>query len=94
MSHVLLIEGADGDLVDAHTVCSDSCHRSLAVELDVPYGGWFGCIELEFNDYCQSCGTLIHGVEGPHEFHNTVCEDTTCELCSDERKLQLELATV
>jgi hypothetical protein len=94
MSHILLIEGADGDTVDAHTVCSDSCHRSLAVKLNVPYKGWFGCVELEFNDYCQSCGELIHGVEGPYEFHNTVCEDTTCELCSDERKLQLELSSV
>jgi len=66
MTHILLIEDSHGDVVEGHTVCSDSCHRSLAVELNVPYNGWYGCVELEFDDYCQSCGDLLHGVDGPH----------------------------
>ena len=66
MTHMLLIEDSDGDVVEGHVVCSDSCHRSLAVELNVPYNGWYGCVELEFDNYCQSCGDLLHGVDGPH----------------------------
>ena len=64
--HMLLIEDSEGDVIDGHDVCSDSCNRTLAETLKVPYEGWLGCIEAEFDTACASCGDKIHGVEGPH----------------------------
>ena len=82
--HMLLIEDSSGDIEAGHEVCSDSCHRTLAATLEVPYKGWLGCIEAEFNTICESCETVIHGVEGPYEGpeFGIVCGDANCESCS------------
>jgi hypothetical protein len=59
MSHLVLIDDAQGDLVDVRTYCSDFCAQS-----DDAYAGWNGCNELEFDTPCDECGNLIKGFEG------------------------------
>lgn len=83
MAHMLLIEDIDGDVEEGHWICSDSCHRTLADTLEVAYKGWLGCIELEFNTFCECCGDFMHGIDGDGG-HDIVCEDSTCDTCSTD----------
>ena len=64
--HYLIKEDVNGDAVEGWEVCSDSCHRWLAGFLDLPYNGWYGCHEAEFDTSCHSCGDEIAGVCGPY----------------------------
>lgn len=52
--HVLIIE-KDGEMIDAYNVCSDTCHQELAQKMNVPYGGWNGCHEMNAPQYCENC---------------------------------------
>ena len=57
--HYVTIDNSEGDLIEAVPVCSESCGRQ--------YGGWNGCHELEFDDFCGSCESRIVGVLGAYD---------------------------
>ncbi len=59
MAHLQYIEDADGDLIDLEYFCSDSCARNGATN----YQGWSGIHELEFTEWCKSCGVVIGGTD-------------------------------
>jgi hypothetical protein len=42
MAHIVLINDADGELVDIHYYCSDFCAKH-----DTNYCGWYGCVEID-----------------------------------------------
>ena len=65
--HMLIVEDINGDAVEGYEVCSDSCHRWLAEHEGLPYNGWNGCHEAEFNTSCYSCDAFIAGVNGTYE---------------------------
>ncbi len=81
MAHMLVVEDINGDVEEGHWVCSDSCHRILANTLNVPYNGWYGCVELEFNTFCECCEDFMHGINGNHDVGEIVCDDSTCDTC-------------
>jgi len=60
MSHAHYIEDGQGQLVDIANLCSDSCNREYAGEA---YGGWNGCVELEYTDWCANCGVVLPGFD-------------------------------
>ena len=66
--HYVEIEDNEGDLIDAIPTCSESCARQYCSDNNLEYGGWNGCRELEFNDYCGSCESVIVGVEGAYVY--------------------------
>jgi hypothetical protein len=57
--HILPIEDRDGQLIDAHTLCSDYCHREYAEKIGVEYGGWYGCQEVDAPAWCANCNEKI-----------------------------------
>lgn len=59
MAHIHIIKDEQGNAIDCNYFCSDSCNRIHSKET---YQGWYGCVELEFNDVCINCGNLIKGV--------------------------------
>lgn len=59
MAHLVLIEDAAGDVVDAEVLCSDYCARQRD-----HYAGWNGCNEVEFDSACAECGAPIPGYLG------------------------------
>lgn len=61
MAHFVLVDDAQGDLIDIRNYCSDYCARQ-----DDAYAGWNGCNELEFDDTCEACGDPIKGFSGPY----------------------------
>jgi hypothetical protein len=65
--HGVLVEDAQGDLVDIHYYCSDWCART-----DPLYNGWNGCNEIEFGEKCQNCGADIAGTQ---DYINGLRED-------------------
>ena len=95
MSHVLTIDDEVGDLVEMYDVCSDSCHRTLAMRLGEVYAGWNGCHELEFGTACDNCGVWLCG------FEDDICHDQMSNIvvarfrtdetiyCDDGHVLQL-----
>ena len=62
MAHFVLIEDADGDLIDLAVYCSDFCAKTSAA-----YAGWYGAQEVEFDTECVNCGTTVHGALGAYE---------------------------
>jgi len=67
--NIHLIEDKDKQVVDALYFCSDfHCQEFLSQkDNDKEYGsyqGWYGCHELEFDDYCAYCEKKIKGVSG------------------------------
>ena len=66
--HYVIVEDNEGDLIDAIPVCSDSCHRQYCEVNNLEYGGFNGCHELEFDDYCGSCESVIVGVSGAYVY--------------------------
>ena len=64
--HYLIIEDGEGEIVDLHNLCSDACHRQLAFDLSVEYGGWHGCQVSEFDTVCVNCDAHIPGAYGPY----------------------------
>jgi hypothetical protein len=60
-AHVLPIDDEHGEMIDAHVLCSNNCHRELASRLGVEYGGWNGCIELDgwVAMTCANCGDTL-----------------------------------
>ena len=32
-----------------------------------PYGGWYGCQEIEFDEICAGCGEVIEGYDSQKE---------------------------
>lgn len=69
MHEMILTEA--GEAIDVAYFCSDACHRDYAGDA---YEGWSGCHELEFTDYCWSCGVVIPGAEDAceHQLSNVV----------------------
>jgi hypothetical protein len=59
MAHIHIIKDEQGDVIDSNYFCSDSCNR---LHSKGTYQEWHGCVELEFDDVCINCGTLIKGV--------------------------------
>jgi hypothetical protein len=59
MAHAVYIDDAYGDLIDLRTYCSDFCAQT-----DNAYAGWNGCIEYDFDTYCEDCGRFIPGTQG------------------------------
>lgn len=72
MANAVLINATDGDLLDIHYYCSDSCAKH-----DEHYSGWYGCVDLyDYARYCRTCdvllpytvetpvGTVLHNSEG------------------------------
>jgi len=59
MAHIHIIENEQGDAIDCNYFCSDSCNRTHSKET---YQGWYGCVEVEFDDVCINCGNLVKGV--------------------------------
>ena len=58
MSHLVLLEDIDGDVVDYNGYCSDFCARD-----DPDYDGWNGCNEISVSQPCVGCGTLVEGLD-------------------------------
>ena len=63
-----LIEDKDKQVVDALYFCSDFHHQKFLLQEDNQkkygsYQGWYGCQELEFDDYCAYCDKKIKGFE-------------------------------
>ena len=59
MGHQVLIEDANGELVDALPYCSDACASA-----DPHYAGWYGCVEFpDGPEWCVGCGVLINELE-------------------------------
>jgi len=59
MAHAVETIDSNGEVVDVVFLCSDACHREYA---GADYRGWYGCIELEFTDYCAQCGVVLPGI--------------------------------
>lgn len=64
MAHHHYIQSPDGDLVDLRTFCSDPCHKDWCASRNAVYEGWNGSHEVEFDTFCDLCGSLIHGSSG------------------------------
>ena len=64
--HYVMIDNSEGDLIDAIPVCSESCARQYCSDNNLEYDGWNGCHELEFDDFCGSCNSVIVGVLGAY----------------------------
>ena len=67
--NIHLIEDKDRQVIDALYFCSDfHCQQFLFQEDNQKkygsYQGWYGCQELEFDDYCSYCEKKIKGVNG------------------------------
>jgi len=56
MSHLVIIEDAVGDAIDARIYCSDCCARE-----DEFYAGWNGCNDVDYNTNCYECRREIFG---------------------------------
>lgn len=54
MSHLVPIEDSNGELVEVHYYCSDSCAKT-----DPLYAGWYGCHETTGPEVCLACGESI-----------------------------------
>lgn len=54
--HLVIIEDAIGDAVDANIYCSDWCAQT-----DDAYAGWNGCHELDYTSACANCYRPIEG---------------------------------
>ena len=72
MAHIRQINDDTGDLVDLVYFCSDSCNRDWHPEGITdqgvePYGGWYGCHEIESDEICASCEDVIEGYDSPKE---------------------------
>jgi len=52
--HQVLIEDADGEVVDAERYCSDFCARGSD-----HYAGWDGCNEVDGPQWCEGCGNKL-----------------------------------
>ena len=63
-----MIEDNEGELIEAIPMCSDSCVRQYCLDNNLKYDGWNGCHELEFDDYCGSCESVIVGVCGAYVY--------------------------
>ena len=63
MTHYIIIEDDQGEMVDRIDVCSDACHRDWCRDNDQPYEGWHGCNETELTDWCASCKVVLPGSE-------------------------------
>ena len=59
MANITLIEDSSGDLVDLEYYCSDTCARTSE-----HYDGWYGCVELYQQEWCQHCGTELYYYQG------------------------------
>lgn len=59
MAHLVTIDDADGNVIDARWYCSDACARA-----DFSYAGWNGC-HVVSTDYglitCGNCQASIGG---------------------------------
>lgn len=57
MAHLVTIDDADGNVIDANWYCSDFCARA-----DHSYTGWNGC-HVVSTDYglitCTACGATV-----------------------------------
>lgn len=58
MAHLVTIDDAQGDIIDAIVFCSDFCAKTHKA-----YAGWSGCHELQFDEGCAFCGVVVRGVE-------------------------------
>jgi hypothetical protein len=68
MAHIREIHDDTGDLVDLVYFCSDSCNRDwhpngVVAQGVEPYGGWYGCQEIESDEECAGCGDIIRGYD-------------------------------
>lgn len=52
MAHLVFIEDAQGDVIDAEAYCSDYCAKTSPA-----YAGWNGCHQL--TGHCTKCGVVI-----------------------------------
>ena len=64
MAHLRQINDSEGELVDLVYFCSDSCNRDwnpdgVADKGVEPYGGWYGCQEINSDEDCAGCGHTI-----------------------------------
>lgn len=59
--HIHPIEDADGEIIDAVNLCSDSCHRDYCEAAGVDYPGWSGAHEPDPDVllYCDQCGVRL-----------------------------------
>jgi hypothetical protein len=61
MAHIHIIEDKNGDAVDQLVFCSDFCHQDYCLPKGT-YRGWYGCIEISFNEPCANCNNLVQGI--------------------------------
>lgn len=59
MSNINIIEDQNGDLIEYEYFCGDYCARSSE-----HYAGWYGCVELYSQEFCQNCSKPLSFVEG------------------------------
>ena len=81
MSHVLFIEETIGgyqELVDAIDVCTDTCARTYARRIDVPYRGWNGAHEVETTTWCANCGVVLPGFDD--DFSHDPCVEQSANV--------------
>ena len=62
MAHLVLIEDAYGEMLDAEVYCSDFCAQTSA-----DYRGWHGCNEIGVSQPCEHCGEWVEGLDEAFE---------------------------
>ena len=76
MAHIRHINDSTGDVIDYAYFCSDSCNSDWhpqGIAADgvgpyrkngqvEPYGGFYGCMEISFNEECANCGAIVEGI--------------------------------
>lgn len=64
MAHFVIVEDAQGELIDLEVYCSDFCAKTSN-----SYAGWYGAQEVEFDTVCarEYCESVIHGASGSAE---------------------------
>ena len=63
-----MIEDDEGELIEAIPMCSDSCGWQYCSANELDYSGFNGCHELEYDDYCGNCNSVIAGVSGAYVY--------------------------
>ena len=58
MTHAVIKEDSNGDLVDVKYYCSDYCAKG-----DPDYAGWNGAHELSIAERCNGCGRALYLVK-------------------------------
>jgi len=57
MAHIHIIEDQNGDAIEHHYYCSDTCNQ---LDTGENYQGWHGCVELHAPENCKRCNIELY----------------------------------